>query len=525
MACVSTLSALDWPTVLPTKTVHCAGLAFIDWEARRQGIKEVSLEDETGEDMNGQNGEESEKKEIINLLKASSRKLEKLTYYDVLGDLPLHATAEEVKKAYHKACLIYHPDKTGRGEEDEVFLKVKAAFDTLSDKTKRKAYDSQMPFDDSVPKGNEIEAEFYDVYGPVFERNLRFDDRLNPDKKQPVGKKNKKKKKGQKGPPSFGNNDTPLDQVHAFYDYWTHFESWRDFSLQAAKLTNNENFDADNVDSRYEKRFIQKEIDRKAKALKREEMARVNLLVEHAMAADPRLRREKIRAQLGKERLEMEKREKQERLERETKEREEREGKEKATRDAEEKVQKSAAKAQREKEKKILRKAKNLMRKLCNAAFETGKTFWTSMDVMYNDLEYLCEQLDAVQLGELSVTLGGADAIENPNLEGMDSVQAKVISLREGKCKEEVMEAIKREKKLQREEELKKRKNGSTNGESKNVWTEEQNKQLQEGLVKFPASLDKNERWTSIAKGVAGKNKKECVLRFKGIREALKQKK
>jgi hypothetical protein len=38
---------------------------------------------------------------------------------------------------------------------------------------------------------------------------------------------------------------------------------------------------------------MKQEIDRKIKKMKREEMARINLLVERAMAADPRLRREK----------------------------------------------------------------------------------------------------------------------------------------------------------------------------------------------------------------------------------------
>jgi len=53
-------------------------------------------------------------------------------------------------------------------------------------------------------------------------------------------------------------------------------------------------------------------------------------------------------------------------------------------------------------------------------------------------------------------------------------------------------------------------------------WTEEQDKELQQGLAKFPSTLDKNERWTSIAKCVEGKTKKECVQRFKAIRDALK---
>lgn len=38
---------------------------------------------------------------------------------------------------------------------------------------------------------------------------------------------------------------------------------------------------------------MKQEIDRKIKKMKREEMARINLLVERAMAADPRLRRER----------------------------------------------------------------------------------------------------------------------------------------------------------------------------------------------------------------------------------------
>lgn len=56
-------------------------------------------------------------------------------------------------------------------------------------------------------------------------------------------------------------------------------------------------------------------------------------------------------------------------------------------------------------------------------------------------------------------------------------------------------------------------------------WTEELDKQLQAGLSEFPPSMDKNERWSGIAKGVPGKTKKECVARFKAIREALKNSK
>jgi DnaJ family protein C protein 2 len=56
-------------------------------------------------------------------------------------------------------------------------------------------------------------------------------------------------------------------------------------------------------------------------------------------------------------------------------------------------------------------------------------------------------------------------------------------------------------------------------------WTEELDKQLQAGLSEFSSSMEKNERWSSIAKGVPGKTKKDCVDRFKAIREALKNNK
>ena len=52
-------------------------------------------------------------------------------------------------------------------------------------------------------------------------------------------------------------------------------------------------------------------------------------------------------------------------------------------------------------------------------------------------------------------------------------------------------------------------------------WTESEDEALQYGLKKFPHTLDKNERWTSIASCVPTRSKKECVARFKEIRAAL----
>lgn len=60
-----------------------------------------------------------------------------------------------------------------------------------------------------------------------------------------------------------------------------------------------------------------------------------------------------------------------------------------------------------------------------------------------------------------------------------------------------------------------------TPGEEDDSWTAEQDQALQEALAQYPATMDKNERWTAIAARVSGKNKKSCVQRFKAIRELL----
>jgi DnaJ homolog subfamily C member 2 len=56
-------------------------------------------------------------------------------------------------------------------------------------------------------------------------------------------------------------------------------------------------------------------------------------------------------------------------------------------------------------------------------------------------------------------------------------------------------------------------------------WSQEQQKQLEAGLTRHPASMEKNERWKAIAEGVQGKTKKQCIERYKALRAALQQKK
>lgn len=188
-------------------------------------------------------------------------------YYAILGieDLFLNATADDIRRAYKRLALIYHPDKNkenlsltkdeneaenseeageskaeennkasnndannnedGEGEkklteEEKIkleinnkWLKIKDAYDTLLDEEKRKKYDSTFEFDDRIPEDEQVnEKEFFMEYGPVFLKNAIWS------KKKPI--------------PKLGDMNTPIEKVKRFYKFWYNFNSWRDFSTE-----------------------------------------------------------------------------------------------------------------------------------------------------------------------------------------------------------------------------------------------------------------------------------------------------
>jgi molecular chaperone DnaJ len=67
-------------------------------------------------------------------------------YYSILG-VSKQSSAEEIKKAYRKLAMKYHPDKNPNNPEAETkFKKITEAYETLSDPGKRKKYDNPNPF-------------------------------------------------------------------------------------------------------------------------------------------------------------------------------------------------------------------------------------------------------------------------------------------------------------------------------------------------------------------------------------------
>ena len=61
-------------------------------------------------------------------------------YYEILG-VKKDATESEIKSAYRKKALKYHPDRSEAEDAEEKFKEINEAYQILSDQEKRKAYD------------------------------------------------------------------------------------------------------------------------------------------------------------------------------------------------------------------------------------------------------------------------------------------------------------------------------------------------------------------------------------------------
>ncbi len=65
-------------------------------------------------------------------------------YYKILG-VDKNASADDIKEAYRKLALKYHPDVNKSKEAEEKFKEINEAYAVLSDSEKRKQYDTYGP--------------------------------------------------------------------------------------------------------------------------------------------------------------------------------------------------------------------------------------------------------------------------------------------------------------------------------------------------------------------------------------------
>uniref|UniRef100_A0A8C9GLR3 J domain-containing protein n=1 Tax=Piliocolobus tephrosceles TaxID=591936 RepID=A0A8C9GLR3_9PRIM len=137
------------------------------------------------------------------------------TFYDILN-VKKNSTKNEIKQAYRKLALQYHPDRNpqNRAESEKKFREVTEAYETLSDDKKKSMYDSQLnsgfysnnynnsygstPYNNNMNYNyqtrrmtdEEIENVFKNVFG-----NINLNDIFKSNFFNEVKKKKKKKKK------------------------------------------------------------------------------------------------------------------------------------------------------------------------------------------------------------------------------------------------------------------------------------------------------------------------------------------
>ncbi|CAD2113721.1 DNA-binding chaperone, putative [Plasmodium vinckei] len=283
-----------------------------------------NLKNEKAQSDNYEENNNSKKKEEKASLKKNSSLVKKcinnnINVYEIL-DVEESDDLETIKSAYKKLILIFHPDKNKgtsilnekekvkkkkknnkddnkndeikkdtayyiekyniekltQEEKKSMFLKIQDSYAVLSDKILRKQYDSSIPFDETIPTKAALDEapNFYEFLNPVFKRNAKWSS------KKPV--------------PNIGDENTSIDKVKYFYDFWYEFTSWRDFSYQ------NE-YDYEEAECREERRWMERENKKIQKKASKAEKLRINKLVDLAYNNDPRIIAENKRIEMEKQ--------------------------------------------------------------------------------------------------------------------------------------------------------------------------------------------------------------------------------
>jgi len=103
--------------------------------------------------------------------------MSKKDYYEVLGVIK-SASAEEIKKAYRKLALKYHPDKNkGDKTAENKFKEASEAYHVLSDKERRTNYDQfgHAAFEGSGGRGGFSNFDFTNAFSDIFGSDI-FED-------------------------------------------------------------------------------------------------------------------------------------------------------------------------------------------------------------------------------------------------------------------------------------------------------------------------------------------------------------
>ena len=411
-----------------------------------------------------------------------------------LDDLRWRASADDIKKAYRRMVLKHHPDKqmgaeaaeervakkqerrskggddddedekkeeSTADEADEMFKAITEAFELLSDGKRRRDFDSLDDFDDSIPPKDfdeNIYGDFYEMFGPVFERNSRWSELPKC--------------------PLLGSKETPYAEVSRFYQFWFDFKSWRDFA-------DADEYDVEEAGFREEKRWMERE-NNKLRAKKRKaEASRIQKLVDLSYQNDPRVQAEKQRAKDAKtaakaERAAALQRDKDKVAAEKAAKEAAKAAEEEAVREKE-KAEAAERKKLKEKQQKAVRKARSRLR---------GLIAGDGRDPLCDDVsvELLCARLDAEKLDGLCVSL---EAVGDGN-----KMKAEQKALVKAAIEAEQSAAEQEEARLAAEKAEKAKSDASSSG-SKVPWTDDELNLLVKAANKFPGGVP--DRWGHMA--------------------------
>ncbi|KIS70939.1 putative zuotin [Mycosarcoma maydis] len=373
-----------------------------------------------GEDDAGV-GDEEESEE---LLARDPKEWKTQDHYAVLGLSALRwkATQEQIKIAHRKKVLKHHPDKkagsSGLTSDDSFFKCIAKAHEILSNPEKRRQFDSvdESIDDEAVPTGKEAAEKFYALWGPIFEREGRFSEPKN-------------------GPvPKLGDANSTRDQVNEFYDFFYNFDSWRSFEYLDKEIN-------EGSDNRDDKRYTEKKNRNERARRKKEDNARLRNLVDKALSIDPRIKQFKAEDKAAREAKKNKGRPGANgasagvdpRKAAEDKKKAEEEAKRKAESEAkaaeQEKAAKADAKKLKEAAKKAIKKEKKALNKLItdNNYFQSSAPTPQLIEAQLNELDALCEKLEAAKLAEYRKKAEAAPAADAVKAEFANAAKAAGI--------------------------------------------------------------------------------------------------